>query len=188
MRPYTLMPKYFYDDLGSALFEAITLSARVLPHARRTRSARDVRHADRRGVRRTARAGRTRQRQRDEDALDHRCDSRTSGYADVPSDRHLARRADRIVASARCEARSAARARVCRRLLHALAREAHRDARARARPLSRFEHRQFRTGAGARTLRLARRDARAGRRPLDRLRSEKRSVDSGTRRTTIRPA
>src|SRR5580692_1253859 len=25
MRPYTLMPKYFYDDLGSALFEPIEL-------------------------------------------------------------------------------------------------------------------------------------------------------------------
>jgi L-histidine Nalpha-methyltransferase len=38
MRPYTLMPKYFYDDLGSALFEAIT----YLPEYYLTRVERDL--------------------------------------------------------------------------------------------------------------------------------------------------
>ena len=38
MRPYTLMPKYFYDDLGSALFEAIT----HLPEYYLTRVERDL--------------------------------------------------------------------------------------------------------------------------------------------------
>jgi L-histidine Nalpha-methyltransferase len=38
MRPYTLMPKYFYDDLGSALFEAIT----HLPEYYLTRIERDL--------------------------------------------------------------------------------------------------------------------------------------------------
>ena len=38
LRPYTLMPKYFYDDLGSALFEAIT----HLPEYYLTRSERDL--------------------------------------------------------------------------------------------------------------------------------------------------
>lgn len=38
LRPYTLMPKYFYDDLGSALFEAIT----HLPEYYLTRVERDL--------------------------------------------------------------------------------------------------------------------------------------------------
>src|ERR1700722_14507710 len=38
MRPYTLMPKYFYDDLGSALFETIT----HLPEYYLTRIERDL--------------------------------------------------------------------------------------------------------------------------------------------------
>jgi L-histidine N-alpha-methyltransferase len=38
MRPYTLMPKYFYDDLGSALFETITR----LPEYYLTRIERDL--------------------------------------------------------------------------------------------------------------------------------------------------
>jgi L-histidine N-alpha-methyltransferase len=38
LRPYTLMPKYFYDDLGSALFEAIT----HLPEYYLTRAERDL--------------------------------------------------------------------------------------------------------------------------------------------------
>jgi len=38
MRPYSLMPKYFYDDLGSALFEAIT----HLPEYYLTRVERDL--------------------------------------------------------------------------------------------------------------------------------------------------
>src|SRR5471032_3255597 len=38
MRPYTLMPKYFYDDLGSALFESIT----HLPEYYLTRAERDL--------------------------------------------------------------------------------------------------------------------------------------------------
>ena len=38
MRPYTLMPKYFYDDLGSALFETIT----HLPEYYLTRVERDL--------------------------------------------------------------------------------------------------------------------------------------------------
>src|SRR5271155_5164165 len=38
MRPYTLMPKYFYDDLGSSLFEAIT----HLPEYYLTRVERDL--------------------------------------------------------------------------------------------------------------------------------------------------
>src|ERR1700722_14334624 len=38
MRPYTLMPKYFYDDLGSSLFEAIT----HLPEYYLTRIERDL--------------------------------------------------------------------------------------------------------------------------------------------------
>jgi L-histidine N-alpha-methyltransferase len=38
LRPYTLMPKYFYDDLGSALFEAITR----LPEYYLTRVERDL--------------------------------------------------------------------------------------------------------------------------------------------------
>jgi L-histidine N-alpha-methyltransferase len=38
LRPYTLMPKYFYDDLGSALFETITR----LPEYYLTRIERDL--------------------------------------------------------------------------------------------------------------------------------------------------
>jgi dimethylhistidine N-methyltransferase len=38
LRPYTLMPKYFYDDLGSALFETIT----HLPEYYLTRVERDL--------------------------------------------------------------------------------------------------------------------------------------------------
>src|SRR6185312_11069758 len=38
LRPYTLMPQYFYDDLGSALFEAIT----HLPEYYLTRVERDL--------------------------------------------------------------------------------------------------------------------------------------------------
>jgi L-histidine N-alpha-methyltransferase len=38
LRPYSLMPKYFYDDLGSALFEAIT----HLPEYYLTRAERDL--------------------------------------------------------------------------------------------------------------------------------------------------
>lgn len=38
LRPYTLMPKYFYDDLGSALFETITR----LPEYYLTRVERDL--------------------------------------------------------------------------------------------------------------------------------------------------
>jgi dimethylhistidine N-methyltransferase len=38
MRPYSLMPKYFYDDLGSAIFEAIT----HLPEYYLTRVERDL--------------------------------------------------------------------------------------------------------------------------------------------------
>jgi L-histidine N-alpha-methyltransferase len=38
LRPYTLMPKYFYDDLGSVLFEAITR----LPEYYLTRVERDL--------------------------------------------------------------------------------------------------------------------------------------------------
>ncbi len=38
LRPYTLMPKYFYDDLGSSLFEAIT----HLPEYYLTRAERDL--------------------------------------------------------------------------------------------------------------------------------------------------
>ena len=38
VRPYTLLPKYFYDDLGSALFEAITR----LPEYYLTRIERDL--------------------------------------------------------------------------------------------------------------------------------------------------
>jgi L-histidine N-alpha-methyltransferase len=38
LRPYTLMPKYFYDDLGSALFETIT----HLPEYYLTRAERDL--------------------------------------------------------------------------------------------------------------------------------------------------
>jgi len=38
LRPYSLMPKYFYDDLGSAIFEAIT----HLPEYYLTRAERDL--------------------------------------------------------------------------------------------------------------------------------------------------
>lgn len=38
LRPYTLMPKYFYDDLGSSIFEAIT----HLPEYYLTRAERDL--------------------------------------------------------------------------------------------------------------------------------------------------
>ena len=171
-RPYTLLPKYFYDDLGSALFEAIT----HLPEYYLTRVERDLLAtygsqivAD---IRRTARTGRTRQRQRDQNALDHRCDPRAPRFADVPSDRHLARRADRIVACARGRAREFARARLRRRLLRAAARasaSAHRGRTLRSvfgSNVGNFEPLQARELFG-----LLGRDAPTRRRALDRLRS-----------------
>ena len=102
------MPKYFYDDLGSALFETITR----LPEYYLTRVERDLLATY--GSQIVASFGgaplelielgsgsATKTR------VDHRSDPRASETADVSSDRHLARRADRIVARARRRDRSA---------------------------------------------------------------------------------
>ena len=120
MRPYTLMPKYFYDDLGSALFEAIT----YLPEYYLTRVERDLLA--------TYSAQIVAAFDEPLELVELGSGSATKTRliidADVPSDRHLARRADRVVACARCRARYVTRARLCRRLFHAAAREARRDA------------------------------------------------------------
>ena len=58
-RPLPELPcKYFYDERGSALFEAITRAARVLPDPHRERDPRGARRRDRggRGARRARRA------------------------------------------------------------------------------------------------------------------------------------
>jgi L-histidine N-alpha-methyltransferase len=78
VRPYTLMPKYFYDDVGSALFETITR----LPEYYLTRIERDLLATY--GAEIVAAFGEPR---------DHRCDPRAPRRVDVPPDRHFARRA-----------------------------------------------------------------------------------------------
>ncbi len=91
--PKRLSPKYLYDDLGSTLFEAICLLPEYYLTRAETRDPHRPRGSDARCVRRTARTGRTRQRQRGQDAAVDRAGVAAAGATGLSSDRHLAERA-----------------------------------------------------------------------------------------------
>ncbi len=80
--PKRLPSKYFYDDVGSALFDAITRLPEYYLTAAETRDSLGMGMADRSASRRSGRFSRTGQRQRGQDALP---DRRSAARADRSS-------------------------------------------------------------------------------------------------------
>ena len=142
------MPKYFYDDLGSALFETITR----LPEYYLTRIERDllatygseiVAAFDEPLELLELGSGSATKTRVIIDAILERQDELTFHPIDISPDALVESSEALVAANER-----AARARVRRRLLRRAALAPRRDARPRARALPRLERRQLRAGRG----------------------------------------